>query len=104
MKEMRSTGSNSQKMKNILKKQISELRLSKIVNLCSWVRDPNITRKKLLMRKQKMPTAGASAERIRLPSIRQQMQKTSPRAATSAVRMRLCGAPQQQSRNQAKYS
>jgi len=58
---------------------------------------------KVLMRKQKTPTAGASAERIRLPSIRQQMQKTSPTAGASAERISLPGARQQQSRNQAKY-
>jgi hypothetical protein len=58
---------------------------------------------KLLTRKQKTPTAGASAERIRLIRVRQQMQKTSPTAGASAERIRLPGARQQQSRNQAKY-
>jgi len=56
---------------------------------------------KLLMQKQKTPTAGASAERIRLPSVQQQIQKTSPTAGASAERIRLPGAGQQQSRHQA---
>jgi len=58
---------------------------------------------KLLTRKQKAPTAGASAERIRLPSVQQQMQKTLPTAGTSAETIRLPGTRQQQSRNHAKY-
>jgi hypothetical protein len=53
----------------------------KIVNLRRLVSDPHLSYMKLLTRKQKTsPKAGASAERIRLP-----------------------GARQQQSRNQAKY-
>ena len=48
------------------------------------------------------PTAGASAERTTLPSVLQQMQKTSPTAGASAERIRLPGARQQQSRNQAE--
>jgi hypothetical protein len=44
----------------------------------------------LLTRKQKTsPTEGASAVRIRLPSVRQQKQKISPTAGASAMRIRL---------------
>ena len=91
-------------MRNMSRKQIPEMSLSedKIVNL-RYVRDPNLTCMKLLTRKQKTPTAGASAERIRLPSIWQPMKKTSPTAGTSAERIRLPSVRQQQSRNQAKY-
>jgi len=54
------------------------------------------------MSKQKMPTAGASAEMTRLPSVRQQMHKTLATAGASAKRIRLPGARQQQSRYEAK--
>ena len=71
-----------QKTRNISRKQILEMSLSegKTVNLRSLVRDSHLPWMKLLMRKQKTPTAGTSAKMIRLPSVRQQMQKTSPTA------------------------
>jgi hypothetical protein len=63
-----------------------------IVNLCRSVRDPHLSCMKMMTRTQKTTTAGASAERIRLPSVQQQMQKTLPTAGTAAERMRLPGA------------
>jgi len=91
-------------MSNMSKKQIPDMSLSVIVNpVRRYVIDPHLTCVKLLTRKQKTPTDGASAERIRLPSIWQHMQKTSPTAGASAERIRLPGALQLQSRNQAKY-
>jgi len=65
--------------------------------------DPNHTCIKLLTRKQKTATAGASAERTRLPRVQQQMQKISPTTGATAERIRLPGARHQQSRNEAKY-
>jgi hypothetical protein len=59
---------------------------------------------KLLMRKLKTPTAGTSAQWIRLPSVRQQTQKTSLTAGASIERTRLPGARQQEPRIQTKYS
>jgi len=84
------------------KKQILEMSLSEIVNLHRYVGDPHSTWMRLLTRKQKAPTAGVSAEMIRLPSVGQQMQKTLPTAGASTERIRLPGARQQQSSNQAK--
>jgi hypothetical protein len=104
MEAIRSTYLDYQKIKNMLRKQIPEMSLSnnKIVNLRREVREPNLTCMTLLMKKQTMPTAGASAERIRLPRVWQQMQKTSTTASASAERIRLPGVRQQQSRNQVK--
>jgi len=51
----------------------------------------------------KMPLPGTSTMRIRLRSVRQQMQKPSPTASTSAERISLPGVRQQKSRDQAKY-
>jgi hypothetical protein len=84
---------------------IPEMSLSedKIVNLRRLVRDPHLTCMKLLTTKQKTLTAGTSAERIKLPSVPQQMQKTFPIAGASAERITLPGVWQQQSRNHAKY-
>jgi hypothetical protein len=65
----------------------------KTVNLHSLVRDPHLTCIKLLTRKQITPTDGPSAERIRLPSVRQQKQKT-PTAGTSTERITLSSVPQ----------
>jgi hypothetical protein len=75
----------------------------KIVILRRYVRDPDLTCMKLLTREQKTPTAGASAEWIRLPHVRQQMQNTTPTGGTSAERIRLPGARLQQSSYYAKY-
>jgi len=94
-----------QKMRNRSRRQIPEMSLSedKTVNLHGQVRYPHLTGMKLLMRKQKMPTANPSTKRIGLPSIRSHTLKISPIAGTSVERTRLPGAPQQQLRNQAKY-
>jgi hypothetical protein len=84
--------------------KIPEMSLSEIVNLRRQVRDPHLTCMKLLMRNQKASrTASASAGRIRLPSVWQQMQNTSPTAGASAEWITLPGARQQQSRNQGKF-
>jgi hypothetical protein len=96
---------DNQKTRKISTKQIPEMNLSeaKTDNRRSKVRYSHHTCMKLLTRKQKTPTAGTSAERIRLPSIWQQMQKPSPTAGGSTERIRLPGSRQHQSRYEAKY-
>jgi len=74
----------------------------KTVNLSSQARDPDPTYMTLLSRKQKIPTASASATMLRLLCIRQERLKPLLTAAASIDRTRLPTTPQQQSKYQAK--
>ena len=96
MAAMRSTCLDYQKITNMSMKQILEMSLSEIINLHQEVSHPPHTWMKLQTRIEKMPTASASAQKIRLPSVQQQMQKKSPTASISAEGIRLPGAWQQQ--------